>query len=46
MNKEIEKLSKEIWDIHSLLINKSKESSSDSYGNYKKEHFYARVFFK
>ena len=46
MNKEIEKLSKEIWDIHSLLLNKSKESSSDSYGNYKKEHSYARVFFK
>ena len=26
MNKQIEKLSKEIWQIHSLLINKSKES--------------------
>ena len=26
MNKQIEKLSKEIWDIHFLLINKSKES--------------------
>lgn len=29
MNKEIEKLSKEIWHIHSLLLNKSKKSSSD-----------------
>ena len=29
MNKEIEKLSKEIWQIHSLLLNKSKESSGD-----------------
>ena len=29
MNKEIEKLSKEIWQIYSLLLNKSKESSSD-----------------
>ena len=27
MNKQIEKLSKEIWQIHSLLLNKSKESS-------------------
>lgn len=35
MNKEIEKLSKEIWQIHSLLLNKSKESSGDEYGNYK-----------
>ncbi|MDY4647153.1 MAG: plasmid mobilization relaxosome protein MobC [Aerococcus suis] len=26
MNKQIEKLSKEIWQIHSLLLNKSKES--------------------
>ncbi|MGM7557478.1 plasmid mobilization protein [Aerococcus christensenii] len=26
MNKQIEKLSKEIWDVHFLLINKSKES--------------------
>ncbi|MDU5087308.1 MAG: plasmid mobilization relaxosome protein MobC, partial [Anaerococcus vaginalis] len=24
-----EKLSKEIWQIHSLLLNKSKESSGD-----------------
>ena len=30
MNKQIEKLSKEIWHIHSLLLNKSKESSGDS----------------
>lgn len=29
MNKQIEKLSKEIWQIHSLLLNKSKESSCD-----------------
>ena len=29
MNKEIENLAKEIWDIHSLLINKLKESSTD-----------------
>ena len=29
MNKEIEKLSREIWQIHSLLLNKSKESSGD-----------------
>ena len=29
MNKEIEKVSKEIWQIHSLLLNKSKESSTD-----------------
>ena len=29
MNKEIEKLAKEIWQIHSLLLNKSKESSGD-----------------
>lgn len=29
MNKQIEKLSKEIWQIHSLLLNKSKESSGD-----------------
>ncbi|HFH6790849.1 TPA: plasmid mobilization relaxosome protein MobC, partial [Streptococcus agalactiae] len=27
--KEIEKLSREIWQIHSLLLNKSKESSGD-----------------
>ncbi|HGD0990618.1 TPA: plasmid mobilization relaxosome protein MobC, partial [Streptococcus agalactiae] len=26
---EIEKLSREIWQIHSLLLNKSKESSGD-----------------
>ena len=30
MNKEIEKLSREIWQIHSLLLNKSKESSGAS----------------
>ena len=29
MNKHIEKLSKEIWQIHSLLLNKSKESSGN-----------------
>lgn len=29
MNKQIEKLSREIWQIHSLLLNKSKESSDD-----------------
>ena len=29
MNKQIEKLSKEIWQIHSLLLNKSKEISGD-----------------
>ena len=29
MNKEIEKLSREIWQIHSLPLNKSKESSGD-----------------
>ncbi|MDU2575736.1 MAG: plasmid mobilization relaxosome protein MobC, partial [Finegoldia magna] len=29
MNKQIEKLSKEIWQIHFLLLNKSKESSGD-----------------
>ncbi len=29
MNKEIEKLSREIWQIHSLLLNKSKENSGD-----------------
>ena len=29
MNKQIEKLSKEIWQIHSLLLNKSKDSSGD-----------------
>lgn len=29
MNKQIEKLSKEIWQIHSLLLNKSEESSGD-----------------
>ncbi|EHD3890895.1 plasmid mobilization relaxosome protein MobC, partial [Enterococcus faecalis] len=27
--KQIEKLSREIWQIHSLLLNKSKESSGD-----------------
>ncbi|HEO0111721.1 TPA: plasmid mobilization relaxosome protein MobC, partial [Streptococcus agalactiae] len=26
---QIEKLSREIWQIHSLLLNKSKESSGD-----------------
>ena len=46
MREKIEKLAKEIWDIHSLLLNKSKESSGDQYGNYKKEHPYARVFFE
>ena len=35
MNKQIEKLSREIWLIHSLLLNKSKESYGDWYGNYK-----------
>ena len=29
VNKQIEKLSREIWQIHSLLLNKSKESSGD-----------------
>ena len=29
MNKEIEKSSRKIWQIHSLLLNKSKESSGD-----------------
>ena len=29
MQSQIEHLSKEIWDIHSLLLNKSKESSGD-----------------
>ena len=29
MNKQIEKLSREIWQIHSLLLNKSKESYGD-----------------
>ena len=29
MREKIEKLAKEIWDIHSLLLNKSKESSGD-----------------
>lgn len=29
MREKIEKLSKEIWDIHSLILNKSKNSSSD-----------------
>ena len=29
MREKIEKLSKEIWQIHSLLLNKSKESSTD-----------------
>ena len=27
MNKQIEKLSKEIWQIHSILLSKSKERS-------------------
>ncbi len=30
MNKEIEKLSKEIWEIYSLFLYKSKESSGAS----------------
>lgn len=29
MRGKIEKLAKEIWQIHSLLLNKSKESSGD-----------------
>ena len=29
MNNQIEKLSREIWQIHSLLLNKSKESPGD-----------------
>ena len=29
MREKIEKLAKEIWDIHFLLLNKSKESSGD-----------------
>ncbi len=29
MNKQIEKLPREIWHIHSLLLNKSKERSGD-----------------
>ena len=29
MREKIEKLSKEIWNIHSLLLNKSKESFCD-----------------
>ena len=29
MREKIEKLAKEIWDIHSLLLNKSKESYGD-----------------
>ena len=29
MREKIEKLAKEIWDIHSLLLNKSKESSGN-----------------
>ena len=29
MNNQIEKLSREIWQIHSLLLNKSRESSGD-----------------
>ncbi len=29
MNKQIEKLSREIWQIHSILLNKSKESSGN-----------------
>ena len=29
MNKEIDKLAKEIWQIHSLLLNKPNESSGD-----------------
>ena len=35
MREKIEKLSREIWQIHSLLLSKSKESSGDWYGNYK-----------
>ena len=35
MREKMEKLAKEIWEIHSLLLNKSKESSGDQYGNYK-----------
>lgn len=46
MREKIEKLAKEIWQIHSPLLNKLKESSGDQYGNYKKEHPYARVFFE
>ena len=29
MREKIEKLAKEIWQLHSLLLNKSKESSGD-----------------
>lgn len=29
MREKIEKLSREIWNIHSLLLNRSKESSGD-----------------
>ena len=29
MREKIEKLTKEIWDIHSLILNKSKNSSGD-----------------
>ena len=29
MREKIEKLSREIWQIHSLLLSKSKESSGD-----------------
>ena len=29
MREKIEKLSKELWQIHSILLNKSKESSGD-----------------
>ena len=39
MREKIEKLSKEIWQIHSLLLNKSKESSGDQYGNYKNTYY-------
>ena len=29
MREKIEKLSKELWQLHSILLNKSKESSGD-----------------
>lgn len=29
MREKIEKLSKELWQIHSILLNKSRESSGD-----------------
>ena len=35
MREEIGKLAKEIWQFHSLLLSKSKESSDDWYCNYK-----------